>query len=300
MNYLVMETFESYAVLLSDDGQFVKAANLNYEVGQTVTDPILMREFYEKEEQKVRKFTAKKVLTYTSTIAAAALLILFFIGIGSRYQEQQLTTESSIYLAINPEVRVDLNKKGEVVGIEGLNPDGLDLLDGYEVDSPDRIQVTQELLDRAMDMGYLEDGGHIHFSIDASTEAFKEYGVELRSTITEYMDGRLSVTIEITDYNNPPPVEPDPEPEPEPEPDPEPEPEPEPDPAPSYISLERAKEIAKSHAGLSGASVDYDDEDFDIEDGVPVYEIEFEYNDVDYEFVIHAISGQVLEYDRDD
>lgn len=44
MKYIVMETFTSYAVLLDEEGRFVKAANLNYEVGQTVKKPVLMRD----------------------------------------------------------------------------------------------------------------------------------------------------------------------------------------------------------------------------------------------------------------
>ena len=48
MNYLVMETKRSYAVLLDQEGRFLKAANLHYQVGQTVTDPVLLREKSEK------------------------------------------------------------------------------------------------------------------------------------------------------------------------------------------------------------------------------------------------------------
>ena len=44
MSYLVMECRRSYAVLLDQEGRFVKAANLRYEVGQTVLDPVLLEE----------------------------------------------------------------------------------------------------------------------------------------------------------------------------------------------------------------------------------------------------------------
>lgn len=44
MKYLVMECHNSYAILLDETGQFVKAANRHYSVGQTVTAPVLMRE----------------------------------------------------------------------------------------------------------------------------------------------------------------------------------------------------------------------------------------------------------------
>ena len=44
MSYLVMECHPGYAVLLDEEGRFLKAANLRYEIGQTVYDPVLMKE----------------------------------------------------------------------------------------------------------------------------------------------------------------------------------------------------------------------------------------------------------------
>ena len=36
MNYLVMEVHPAYAVVLDEEGRFLKAANLRYQVGDTV------------------------------------------------------------------------------------------------------------------------------------------------------------------------------------------------------------------------------------------------------------------------
>ena len=36
VNYLVMETHPAYAVVLDEGGRFLKAANLRYQVGDTV------------------------------------------------------------------------------------------------------------------------------------------------------------------------------------------------------------------------------------------------------------------------
>ena len=40
MKYLVMETHPAYAVLLDEEGRFLKAANLNYQVGDTVQNVV--------------------------------------------------------------------------------------------------------------------------------------------------------------------------------------------------------------------------------------------------------------------
>ena len=54
MSYLVMECHPGYAVLLDEEGRFLKAANLRYETGQTVYDPVLMKETPERQRHTVR------------------------------------------------------------------------------------------------------------------------------------------------------------------------------------------------------------------------------------------------------
>ena len=56
MNYIVMECHPGYAILLDEAGIFCKAANLNYEVGQTVKDPVLMKSAPEKAKARSSKW----------------------------------------------------------------------------------------------------------------------------------------------------------------------------------------------------------------------------------------------------
>ena len=58
MKYLIMECHMAYAVVLDEDGRFLKAANMDYEVGQTV-DTIM--EIVEPEPP-FRKRTASLIL----------------------------------------------------------------------------------------------------------------------------------------------------------------------------------------------------------------------------------------------
>ena len=62
--------------------------------------------------------------------------------------------------------------------------------------------------------------------------------------------------------------------------------------APSTISADRAKQIALSHAGVGGAS--FIKVELDTDDGVQVYEIEFKVGNVEYEYDINAISGEII------
>ena len=66
-----------------------------------------------------------------------------------------------------------------------------------------------------------------------------------------------------------------------------------------YIGVERAKEIALQHAGLSSSGVNFDKAEFDHDDGRTEYEIEFHHNFREYEYTIDAASGTILEAERD-
>ena len=65
------------------------------------------------------------------------------------------------------------------------------------------------------------------------------------------------------------------------------------------IGIERAKQIALSHAGLSQGSVSFVKAELDHEDGVKVYDIEFYSGNVEYDYEINAASGAIISVDRD-
>lgn len=191
MKYLVMECHASYAVLLDEEGRFVKAANLHYETGQTVENPVLMKEPSSSKKKKVR-----------GIIRIAAAAACFFLVFNSYYQSYMLP-DTAIYLTINPSVCMELNRKGNVVRLTGTNEDGKMLLDGYKRSSNDRLVVTDELIGRAIEMGFLSEGGRVVIDIDAPDEIhFQKYGVELRTNLTEYLERQLTVDIEIIEHGS--------------------------------------------------------------------------------------------------
>lgn len=64
-----------------------------------------------------------------------------------------------------------------------------------------------------------------------------------------------------------------------------------------FISLDDAKQIAFDHAGVDGNKADFDDEELDESD--QKYELEFEVGEVEYEYDIHAVTGDILKVERD-
>ncbi len=65
------------------------------------------------------------------------------------------------------------------------------------------------------------------------------------------------------------------------------------------IGLEQAKEIALNRAGVSEADVRITQANYEIDDGVPVYDIEFWYGQIEYSAEIRASDGKVLSWDED-
>lgn len=192
MKYIVMECHTSYAVLLDENGVFLKAANLHYEVGQTVSNPVLM------QENQTSKDKTQKAIKNT-LIAIAACLVLIF---STEYYQYATTPYSTILLSINPQIQMQLNKKGNVVEITGTNEDGKTLLNGYNAKGKSKTTVADELVEKAVEMGFLKDGGNVTFSIDTpDKDLYKKYENELKSSVKPDNENSININIIIKDKN---------------------------------------------------------------------------------------------------
>ena len=88
----------------------------------------------------------------------------------------------------------------------------------------------------------------------------------------------------------------------DPQPTPDPQPEPTPDPASQTtgrLSKEQAQDIALKQAGLSADQVTRLRAEFEIDDGIPLYEVEFYHDGWEYDCEVHAETGSILSFDRD-
>lgn len=65
------------------------------------------------------------------------------------------------------------------------------------------------------------------------------------------------------------------------------------------IGVERAKEIALAHAGLSNDKVSFVKAQLDNEDGVKVYDVEFYSGNVEYDYEISVADGTIISADQD-
>lgn len=285
MKYIVMECHFSYAILLDEEGRFLKAANRGYQVGQSVYDPVLVGAY------RYRPHMAR-VASRALALAVACLLLIF----GIAYYRNNVEAVSTIVMTINPEVKMELNRRGEVLELVGINADGMTLIADYDFEDKDKITVADQLIDRAIEMGFLAEGGNIAFTVDSEDdELLRTYRQELQNEIVAYLSGRINVEITVIGDDLPapdgtttgndvttsnttpgtPPATSD----------------------PAYIGVERAKEIALDHAGLTSAS--FESAELDEDDGVMVYELDFIADGIEYEYEINALTGEVMRHQSD-
>lgn len=65
------------------------------------------------------------------------------------------------------------------------------------------------------------------------------------------------------------------------------------------ITLDEAKNIALTDAGLDINNVRFTREELDHDNHTLVYELEFFSNDIEYDYEINATTGDIISYDRD-
>lgn len=70
-------------------------------------------------------------------------------------------------------------------------------------------------------------------------------------------------------------------------------------PTQNTISSDEAKQIALQHANLSDNQVTFIKVSQDYDDGIHIYEVEFYYNNREYNYDINAINGTILSYEQD-
>ena len=100
-------------------------------------------------------------------------------------------------MQINPDVQMSVNRFDRVVALEGLNEDGTALIDGYRAYGQEMKTVSDELADRAMELGYLSAGGQITLTVDSEKGDWKTAAEELLLLELEvHFEQRVTVTVD--------------------------------------------------------------------------------------------------------
>ena len=182
MNYLVLETHPAYAVLLDEEGRFLKAANLRYQVGDTVQNIVELR------QPKAKSPAAWKPLAGLAGLAACFCLVFF------GWYQPNFTAYGTLRIQINPDVEMTVSRTDRVLELEGLNANGEDLIEGYSYRGKDRETAADELVERAIHMGYLADGDTVSITV---TSADADWQAREEAQVQAQLEERYGETIVI-------------------------------------------------------------------------------------------------------
>ena len=237
-----------------------------------------------KNENK-KKNISMKALGLTLSAAFAVLLA----GCGAQTSSQTgsgsasdltvagKTTAGTLLLSVNPEIEIGYDEKGLVQAVEGVNDDGKAVVAGYtDFEGKTSTEVVNELVEKIYDGGYLADkinGNDKNIvvkleegSIHPEDDFLEKVADSVRQTVSENGMKSNTMVVNDQDLDNQ-----------------------------GRIGTAKAQEIALAQMGLSEAA--FASEKYDLDDGV--YEMKFTANGVEYEYEIDAVTGKVLEADRE-
>ncbi len=229
----------------------------------TNVDEDLIEDAMPEENQGSKRIKRNTIVTLVSVIAACLLISIYagsrFFSSGANEKGVDKPIQSKIYITINPAICLDLSKDGTILEIEALNEDGKNLLSDYQYSKKERTAVAEELIQKAIDSGYLEKGGKVTLSIESeNNDDFLKYDSEFREIVFNNFGEKQGINIEIR----------------------------------KIISLAKAKEIVLDYCGLKTAQFTGIKCDAGHEEAV--YELKFVMDRMEYECKLDAVSGNIL------
>lgn len=183
----------------------------------------------------------------------------------------------SILLSVNPEIEVAYDARGKVVEVEGVNDDGRSVVGGYDgYEGRDTGAVMGELVHEISDDGYFDGGINgrerniVLKMADGSSAPSDDFMEQVADSVRTAASGcgltSSAYALDRDDLDDS-----------------------------GLIGVEAAKEIVLGQLGIDPASASFRDHEYELDDGV--YELEFVYEGVEYDYEVDARTGKVLEAD---
>ena len=212
MKYLILESRAAYCVALGEDGRCIKCANMRYEVGDRVEDVI---------ELKLPERRDNRSIVRMASLCAglAACLCIAFFG----WYQPNYAAYGTMRMSINPDIELTLSRTERVLDAEGLNADGVALLEGMDFSGMDAQEAADALVAQSIAGGYLSEGGQVTVSVDGGSEDWRR---ETEGDTLETLEERYGTFAIIRTPDDPIVTIPVPTPSPTPTPAPTPLPSP--------------------------------------------------------------------------
>ena len=223
----------------------------------------------------------KKFLTLTAAFVACAMLLTGCAQTTVPDAVDETVRQGQITLSVNPEIVLTYDENGSVIDLKGRNVDGESIVAKY----PDYIGkdcdvVLADLTSLIKEAGYFIediDGNKKNIVIQIEPGSHIPNGsflVDIETAVSQSAEsGSNIVTIDSDDYDDRYTKQSQPSP---------------------YISLDKAKEIALAQAHLSAQDVQFSEKEFDFDDGLAIYELEFTSGGIEYEYDVDARTGRII------
>ena len=186
MKYQVMECHPGYAVLMDEDARFVRAANLHYAVGQTVTNPVLMQ-----------ADTEKRGITHTQIIRiaaiAACLILMSAVGLGIYFKTARSKPQSVVMLVEEKRYEMALNSSGDVIYIRSESENGESYTDSYDEQPLALASAVESVLQSSIDTGVIAAEEPVQIFLAAENE---KSGQKIKEEI-EQEAAKLSLNADV-------------------------------------------------------------------------------------------------------
>lgn len=195
-----------------------------------------------------------------------------------------LRDDGVITLSVNPEIRIEYNKEGQVTALSGNNTDGKGIVAAYQDYIGKNCEtVLEELIVEIHEAGYFiddVDGNKKNIVIQLEPgsvlphdDFLENMGRNTQEAVQSLALTSGIVTIDDDDYD--PGYAENGRPSP-------------------YITLTKAQEIALAQANVRSADAVFEDKEFDFENHAAVFELEFTANGNEYDYDVDAVTGKIL------
>ena len=182
MKCVIVELGEQQVVVLREDGIFDKMERKPHmELGDQI--PFEPLEKPVAEEKKPQS----KIHHMRRWVSIAATFVVVLLG-GFVYTMR--APSGYVDIRINPSVSVTTNLYGQVIGVEGVNEDGMAMVEKYGIQTGDLMDCVDAIVDAAVEDGYLSSELENAIKVIVSQKDSHK-AQELERQILEHIDQKL-------------------------------------------------------------------------------------------------------------
>ncbi len=303
----------------------------------TTQEPALS-DSVKRDFSEIMEVKPKRKRSWQKAFASCAAALILVIG-GAAYFSSGNSAFAVVGLDVNPSVEISINKKEKVISVEAINEDGERILQDMDLEGTDLDVACDALVGAMLTKGYLTDasngllvsvrsdnegrGKEIENRLSESLNSYLENSEVAAAIIGEFVEedadieafarenhislGKAWLISALIDTGNPKMTkesllqlsvkdlilltqkkgisgvdsygQAD---------------------TSEYIGSQKALSIALKYAGLTETQVSYVDVSYECDDGVIVYEVEFNFGGQEYEYDINATTGEIIVDEIDD